>query len=44
MVVTAFCPQFQALLDNITDEKIDELISLVEPYINYIKTGEKPLE
>ena len=39
MTMKMFLPQFQALCNNITDEKIDEFCDFVINKIDYIKTG-----
>lgn len=44
MAVKTFCPQFQALLDNVEDEKIDELLHIAKTKIDYIENGVNPDE
>lgn len=44
MGVKTFCPQFQALLDEVEDEKIEELLNIAKEKINYIEFGDIPNE
>ena len=44
MGLKAFCPQFQALLDDVEDAKIEELLAVAKEKITYIEFGDIPNE
>ena len=39
-LVMGFCPNFRHLLDGVTDEEIEHYMTIIDQYLNYIKTGD----
>lgn len=44
MGLKTFCPQFHLLLDEVEDEKIEELLKVAKEKINFIEFGDIPNE
>ena len=41
-MVRAFCPDYQVLLDKVTDEELDTYLTVIKKHIEYIERGTAP--